>query len=152
MLFGCTIYTVPHQRFQLSSLRISPLGFFFSRSPIISTFSIISPARDPMLFGCTIYTVPHQRFQLSSLRISPLGFFSPGRSKLPQSMLYGRTTHAVPDIGSSLRPFAFWQLDHHPAPSAFISPGPSSARRPDALPSESAPDHDLPFQSPPPHP
>jgi hypothetical protein len=69
-----------------------------SRFPIISTFST-SPARDPMLprYGCTIYTVPNQRFQLSSLCISPLGFLSSGCSKLPQSMLYGRTgtTHAV---------------------------------------------------------
>ncbi len=46
------------------------------------------------------------------------------------SMLFGCTSHAVPDIGSSVRPFAFRQLDHHPEPSftqAFISPGPSSA-------------------------
>jgi hypothetical protein len=55
-----------------------------------------------MLYGCTIYTVLHQRFQHSSLCISPLGFLSSGCSKLPQSMLYGRTTQAVPDIGFSL--------------------------------------------------
>jgi hypothetical protein len=90
-----------------------------------------------MLYGCTIYTVPHQRFQNSSLCISPLGFLSSGRSKLPRHKRFltlvsrfrpfacwspsqpsyafhimdrrslGRTTHAVPDIGSSVRPFAF---------------------------------------------
>jgi hypothetical protein len=32
-------------------------------------------------------------------------------------MLFGCTTHAVPNIGSSLHPFAFQQLNHHPAPS-----------------------------------
>jgi hypothetical protein len=57
-----------------------------------------------MLYGCTIYTVPHQLFQHSSLCISPFGFLSSGcrKSCLPQSMLYGRTTQAVPDIGFSL--------------------------------------------------
>jgi hypothetical protein len=70
-----------------------------SRSPIISTFSHKSSSR---LYGCAIYTVPHQRFQHSSLCISPFGFLSSGCSKLPQSMLYGRTTQAVPDIGFSL--------------------------------------------------
>jgi hypothetical protein len=50
---------------------------------------------------------------------------------LPFSMLFGCTSHAVPDYGSSPRTFAFRQLDHHhdPTPSfthAFISPGPSS--------------------------
>jgi hypothetical protein len=72
-----------------------------SRSPIISMFSL-KASRDPMLYGCTIYAVPHQRFQHSSLCISPFGFLSSGCSKLPQSMLYCRTTQAVPDIGFSL--------------------------------------------------
>ncbi len=52
-----------------------------------------------MLYGCRIYTVPHLLFQHSSLCISPLRFLSSGCSKLPQSMLYCRTTQAVPDIG-----------------------------------------------------
>ena len=60
MLHGCTIYTVPHQRFQFSSLCISPLGF------LSSGCSKLPPS---MHSGCTTHAVPDIGFSHSSLCI-----------------------------------------------------------------------------------
>ncbi len=60
MLYGCTIYTIPHQQFQLSSLSILQFGVFSSGCSKL-------PQSMPYLDCCTTHSFPDVGFSLSSI-------------------------------------------------------------------------------------
>ena len=94
----------------------------------------------------------HRRFLTLVSRFRPFACWPPSQPSYAFHPHHGQPILRSHDTRGSRhrfqpRPFAFRQLDHHPAPSftqAFISP--ELRRRPDASPSSS--DHDLHYQCP----
>ncbi len=96
----------------VSDLQISKyseqLPNLWTQAPVTTQW-LSKSAHQSALFPCWSETLPLCYF----LQVSYHGLLF--------SMLLGWTSHLFPEIGSSLSPFAYLLIDHHPRPSSPLS-------------------------------
>jgi hypothetical protein len=109
-----------HKRFMTLVSRFRPFACWPPSQP---SYAFHPHHRPPILRSHDTRGPRHhdwfQRLSLAFRLRSSLSYDFLPHHCLLLSMLFSCTSHADPNICSSLRPIAFQQLDHHPAPSIW---------------------------------